>query len=218
MKLKEDMNPLLLQVVRSVVWVYSIITFLPWYLLSGASANQERAKRVRARSAVAHPGGPYRSVASLKALAAGLHPGKDTLDAVFEHAVHRFPNRHCLGTRQLLSEEDEVQPNGKVFKKVILGDYIWLSYRETYQAAAHFGSGLAALGQRPQYNIAIFCETRAEWIIAAQACFMYNFPLSSTVPNSSQIPVWVGGRDKGCCPSGPWSTGDRANAVPSWVL
>uniref|UniRef100_A0A8C9WD96 long-chain-fatty-acid--CoA ligase n=1 Tax=Scleropages formosus TaxID=113540 RepID=A0A8C9WD96_SCLFO len=177
MKLKEDMNPLLLQVVRSVVWVYSIITFLPWYLLSGASTKQERAKRVRARSANGHPGGPYRSVASLKALTTGLHPGRDTLDGVFEHAAQHFPNRDCLGTRQLLSEEDEVQPNGKVFKKVILGDYIWLSYREAYQAAAHFGSGLAALGQRPQYNIAIFCETRAEWIITAQACFMYNFPL-----------------------------------------
>uniref|UniRef100_A0A4W5R1E6 long-chain-fatty-acid--CoA ligase n=1 Tax=Hucho hucho TaxID=62062 RepID=A0A4W5R1E6_9TELE len=29
----------------------------------------------------------------------------------------------------------------------------------------------------PQCNIAIFCETRAEWMIAAQACFIYNFPL-----------------------------------------
>uniref|UniRef100_A0AAQ5XFZ3 long-chain-fatty-acid--CoA ligase n=1 Tax=Amphiprion ocellaris TaxID=80972 RepID=A0AAQ5XFZ3_AMPOC len=31
--------------------------------------------------------------------------------------------------------------------------------------------------QKPQCNIAIFCETRAEWIVVAQACFMYNFPL-----------------------------------------
>uniref|UniRef100_A0A6Q2YCJ0 long-chain-fatty-acid--CoA ligase n=1 Tax=Esox lucius TaxID=8010 RepID=A0A6Q2YCJ0_ESOLU len=37
--------------------------------------------------------------------------------------------------------------------------------------------GLAALGQKPQCNIAIFCETRAEWMIAAQAGFIYNFPL-----------------------------------------
>lgn len=47
MKLKEDMSPLLLQVFRSVVWVYSVITFLPWYLLSGASGSS---KRVKARS------------------------------------------------------------------------------------------------------------------------------------------------------------------------
>ncbi|TRY69680.1 hypothetical protein DNTS_030268 [Danionella cerebrum] len=50
MKLKEDMSPLLLQVFRSVVWVYSVITFLPWYLLSGASGNQARAKRLKSRS------------------------------------------------------------------------------------------------------------------------------------------------------------------------
>ncbi|XP_036392970.1 long-chain-fatty-acid--CoA ligase 3a [Megalops cyprinoides] len=175
MKLKEDMNPLLLQVFRSVVWVYSFITFLPWYLLSGA--NLERGKRVKALSVSGHPGGPYRAVNSVRQLASTLYPGCDTLDKVFDYARQRFPDRDCLGTREVLCEEDEAQPNGKVFKKVILGDYIWLSYEEAYQAAVRFGSGLAALGQRPQYNIAIFCETRAEWLISAQACFMYNFPL-----------------------------------------
>ncbi|KAG7471065.1 hypothetical protein MATL_G00120520 [Megalops atlanticus] len=177
MKLKEDMNPLLLQVFRSVVWVYSFITFLPWYLLSGTGASLERGKRVKALSVSGRPGGPYRSVNSVRQLASTLYPGCDTLDKVFEYAKQRFPDRDCLGTREVLSEEDEAQPNGKVFKKVILGDYIWLSYEEAYQAAVQFGSGLAALGQRPQYNIAIFCETRAEWLISAQACFMYNFPL-----------------------------------------
>ncbi|XP_056148876.1 long-chain-fatty-acid--CoA ligase 3b [Lampris incognitus] len=177
MKLKEDMNPLLLQVFRSVVWVYSVITFLPWYFLSGAGTNLERARRIKAHSVSGHPAGPYRAIHSQKRLVAWLHPGVDTLDKVFEYAAKRFPDRDCLGTRQLLSEEDELQPNGKVFKKVILGDYDWLSYKEAYQAAMCFGSGLAALGQSPQCNIAIFCETRAEWIIAAQACFMYNFPL-----------------------------------------
>uniref|UniRef100_A0A4W6E6R6 long-chain-fatty-acid--CoA ligase n=1 Tax=Lates calcarifer TaxID=8187 RepID=A0A4W6E6R6_LATCA len=137
MKLKEDMNPLLLQVFP----------------------------------------GPYRAINSQQKLVAWLHPGVDTLDKMFEHAAGRFPQRDCLGTREVLSEEDELQPNGKVFKKVILGNYNWLSYAEAYEAAKCFGSGLAALGQRPQCNIAIFCETRAEWIVAAQACFMYNFPL-----------------------------------------
>lgn len=41
---------------------------------------------------------------------------------------------------------------------------------------SHFASGLAALGQQPKSNIAIFCETRAEWMISAQACFRRNFP------------------------------------------
>ncbi|MGH0160486.1 UNVERIFIED_CONTAM: hypothetical protein FKN15_048240 [Acipenser sinensis] len=177
MKLKEDLNPFLLQVLHSIIWVYSAVTFLPWYFLSGASQNLSRAKRVKARPVNSTPGSPYRSVNSVHCLASVLYPGCDTLDKVFEFAKHRYKERDCLGTRELISEEDELQPNGKVFKKVILGRYNWLTYAETYLAAAHFGSGLAALGQKPKSNIAIFCETRAEWLITAQACFMYNFPL-----------------------------------------
>ncbi|KAL7851267.1 hypothetical protein AOLI_G00216230 [Acnodon oligacanthus] len=177
MKLKEDVPPILLQVFRSVVWVYSVITFIPWYLLSGTGAKQARAKCIKARSVTGDPAGPYRAVNSHKKLVSQLHEGVDTLDKVLEYAVRHFPRRDCLGTRELLSEEDEVQPNGKVFKKVILGDYNWLSYEEVFKLAQRFGSGLAALGQKPLCNIAIFCETRAEWIIAAQACFMYNFPV-----------------------------------------
>jgi len=60
--------------------------------------------------------------------------------------------------------------------QVVLGEYRWLSYQEVLAAASRLGSGLAALGQRPKHNVAIFCETRAEWIVAAQACFMHNFP------------------------------------------
>uniref|UniRef100_A0AAY4AT60 long-chain-fatty-acid--CoA ligase n=1 Tax=Denticeps clupeoides TaxID=299321 RepID=A0AAY4AT60_9TELE len=170
-------NPLLLQVFRSVVWVYSVVTFLPWYFISGAGVNQARAKRVKARSISGLPAGPYRSVNCIDRLVLTLHQGVDTLDKVFEYAASHFPNRDCLGTRELLSEEDEVQPNGKVFKKVILGQYKWLTYEEAFNESRFFGSGLAALGQEPKCNIAIFCETRAEWIVTAQACFMYNFPL-----------------------------------------
>uniref|UniRef100_A0AAX7T5Q2 long-chain-fatty-acid--CoA ligase n=1 Tax=Astatotilapia calliptera TaxID=8154 RepID=A0AAX7T5Q2_ASTCA len=133
--------------------------------------------KIKARSVSGHPAGPYRAVYSQKELVAWLHPGVDTLDKMFEYAAKRFPKRDCLGTREVLSEEDERQPNGKIFKKVILGNYDWLSYEEAYQAAKCFGSGLAALNQKPHCNIAIFCETRAEWIVTAQACFMYNFPL-----------------------------------------
>lgn len=118
MKLKEDMNPLLLQVFRSVVWVYSVITFIPWYFFSGAGSNLERARRIKARSVSGHPAGPYRAINNEDKLVAWLHPGVDTLDKMFEYAAMRFPQRDCLGTREVLSEEDELQPNGKVFKKV----------------------------------------------------------------------------------------------------
>ncbi|KAM6933755.1 long-chain-fatty-acid--CoA ligase 3a [Xenentodon cancila] len=185
MRLKEDLNPMLLLLFHLIVWTYTIITFLPSYLLSWASrthgcvygSEQERAKRAKARSIQGHPEGPYRAVSATKRLAVSLHPGVDTLDKMFEYAAMRFPYKDCLGTRKVISEEDERQSNGKVFKKVVLGEYQWLSYKEALTASIQLGSGLAALGQRPKTNIAIFCETRAEWLIAAQACFAYNFPL-----------------------------------------
>lgn len=118
MKLKEDINPLLLQVVRSVVWVYTVITYIPSYFFSAAGSNLERARRIKARSVSGHPSGPYRAINSEGKLVLMLHHGVDTLDKMFEFAAARFSQRDCLGTREVLSEEDELQPNGKVFKKV----------------------------------------------------------------------------------------------------
>ncbi|XP_010153580.1 PREDICTED: long-chain-fatty-acid--CoA ligase 4-like, partial [Eurypyga helias] len=60
---------------------------------------------------------------------------------------------------------------------LILGTYRWLSYEELNEKVNRFGSGLTALGLTPKSTVAIFCETRAEWMVAALACFKYNFPL-----------------------------------------
>ena len=42
----------------------------------------------------------------------------------------RYSDKRLLGTRDVLGEEDEVQPNGKMFKKLELGDYRWMTYEE----------------------------------------------------------------------------------------
>lgn len=74
--------------------------------------------------------------------------------------------------------------------QVVLGEYRWLSYKDALTAATQLGSGLAALGQRPKTNIAIFCETRAEWLISALACFTYNFPCKSRFLRKLRHNVW----------------------------
>jgi hypothetical protein len=51
------------------------------------------------------------------------------------------------------------------------------------------------LGQKPKTNIAIFCETRAEWMIAAQACFMYNFQRMWASLSSGRVDLMSFGRD-----------------------
>uniref|UniRef100_A0A668A4B3 long-chain-fatty-acid--CoA ligase n=1 Tax=Myripristis murdjan TaxID=586833 RepID=A0A668A4B3_9TELE len=171
------LHSILLFPLHALVWLYSVISFLPWYYITGAGQKTAQSKRIKARSTTGRTEGPYRSVDHFESLAREDFPGKNTLDKLFEHAVQRFGQSDCLGTRDVLSEENETQPSGKVFKKLILGEYRWLSYQEVHTMVRHFGSGLAALGQQPKSTIAIFCETRAEWMITAQACFKYNFPL-----------------------------------------
>lgn len=42
----------------------------------------------------------------------------DTLQKVFQYAVNKYNDSYCLGTRNIIAEEDEIQPNGRTFKKV----------------------------------------------------------------------------------------------------
>ncbi|KGL73695.1 Long-chain-fatty-acid--CoA ligase 4 [Tinamus guttatus] len=177
MKLRLEVCAILLLPVYVLISVYSMLVFIPWYFLTNAKKKKAMAKRLKAKPVSDKPGSPYRSVAHLDSLAHINIPGADTLDKLFDHALARFGKKDCLGTREILSEENEMQPNGKVFKKLILGTYKWLSYEEVNQKVNHLGSGLAALGLTPRSTVVIFCETRAEWMIAALACFKYNFPL-----------------------------------------
>lgn len=101
----------------------------------------------------------------------------DTLEKMFKYVAQAHTTKNCLGTREYLSEEDEQQPNGRVFKKYNMGDYKWKSFIEVERLAACFGRGLRELGQQPKHNIVIFAETRAEWMIAAHGCFKQNIPI-----------------------------------------
>lgn len=131
MKLQEDLNPWLLLLFRCVVSLYTFVTFLPACILSWIStpedgsvygSEEDRAQRAKARSPTGRPEGPYRAVSSVKKLATSLQPGLYTLDKMFEYAAKRFPHRDCLGTREVISEEDEQQSDGKVYKKVNRGE------------------------------------------------------------------------------------------------
>uniref|UniRef100_A0A8D8RCC4 long-chain-fatty-acid--CoA ligase n=1 Tax=Cacopsylla melanoneura TaxID=428564 RepID=A0A8D8RCC4_9HEMI len=106
-----------------------------------------------------------------------LRDGVDTMEKVLKYVVRRFPEQRCLGTRQILAEEDERQPNGRIFKKYVMGVYEWRSFQQVSDEAEWFGKGLRSLGQEPRQNVVIFAETRAEWMIAAQACFKQNIPV-----------------------------------------
>ncbi|NXY05287.1 ACSL4 ligase, partial [Pteruthius melanotis] len=177
MKLRLEVCAILLLPVYLLIWLYSVLVFIPWYFLTNAKKKKAMAKRLKAKPVSDKPGSPYRSVTHLDSLANINIPGADTLDKLFDHALAKFGKKDCLGTREVLSEENEMQPNGKVFKKLILGTYKWLSYEEVNEKMTRLGNGLTALGLTPKSTVVIFCETRAEWMIVALTCFKYNFPL-----------------------------------------
>ncbi|CAD7011863.1 unnamed protein product [Ceratitis capitata] len=101
----------------------------------------------------------------------------DTLEKMFNYVAKVHSNKRCFGTRQILSEEDEVQPNGRVFKKYNMGEYKWKNFIEADRMATSFGRGLRECGQNARQNIVIFAETRAEWMIAAHGCFKQAMPI-----------------------------------------
>ena len=49
-----------------------------------------------------------------------IREGVDTMEKMFRFVAVRYNKKNCLGTRKILAEEDEVQPNGRIFKKVLL--------------------------------------------------------------------------------------------------
>ncbi|XP_010016445.1 PREDICTED: long-chain-fatty-acid--CoA ligase 4 isoform X2 [Nestor notabilis] len=177
MKLRLEVRAILLLPVYLLIYVYSMLVFIPWYFLTDVKKKKAMAKRLKAKPTSDKPGSPYRSVTHLDSLAHINIPGADTLDKLFDHALAKFAKKDCLGTREILSEENEMQPNGKVFKKLILGTYRWLSYEEVHEKMNRLGRGMTALGLTPKSTVVIFCETRAEWMIVALTCFKYNFPL-----------------------------------------
>ncbi|XP_044752999.1 long-chain-fatty-acid--CoA ligase 4 isoform X3 [Coccinella septempunctata] len=101
----------------------------------------------------------------------------DTMTKMLEWTTKNYPNKRCLGTRQILSEEDELQPNGRVFKKYNMGVYKWKTFYEVNTLASNFGKGVRELGNEPLKNVVIFAETREEWMIAAHGLFKQNIPL-----------------------------------------
>ena len=61
----------------------------------------------------------YKSTQKIKTINARyVREGIDTVHKIFQDAVQRHGNQRALGTRQVLAVEDELQSDGKSFKKV----------------------------------------------------------------------------------------------------
>ena len=68
------------------------------------------------------------------------------ISLLFQFAVDKHSHKRMVGTREVMREDKETQPNGKVFTKLEMGDYHWKTYLEIDKMAAAFGRGLRELG------------------------------------------------------------------------
>ena len=65
-----------------------------------------------------------------------------------------------------------MQKNGKIFAKLALGEYEWMSYNMVHASVVSFGAGLRFhLNQHPKSLITMYSETRAEWMISCLGAF-----------------------------------------------
>eukprot|EP00088_Acartia_fossae_P061730 TRINITY_DN7423_c2_g1_i1.p1 TRINITY_DN7423_c2_g1~~TRINITY_DN7423_c2_g1_i1.p1 ORF type:complete len:710 (-),score=189.52 TRINITY_DN7423_c2_g1_i1:200-2329(-) len=179
---------IILTVAQILVFLYDIVTYPIYHALSQPWKKKEKdsstpapymvkesSEEVHIRREKSRENPTYREII--------LENKVDTVTKAFNYSVKKHGSKQCLGTREVLGEEDEIQANGKVFKKLSLGSYIWQSYTETHQISEHFGKGLRVLGQAPRTPIAIYAETRAEWLMSAFGAFNQSIFVSTLYTN-----------------------------------
>ncbi|XP_047487259.1 long-chain-fatty-acid--CoA ligase 4-like [Penaeus chinensis] len=96
-----------------------------------------------------------------------------TLPAILDYAANKLGDAPCLGTRQILARERFVE-DGKEREKMRLGEYTFLTYREVQDVVVKFASGLGHIGTGDSGRVAMFSETRAEWLMAALGCLRHR--------------------------------------------
>ncbi|CAF1080787.1 unnamed protein product [Rotaria sordida] len=120
------------------------------------------------------PSAPYRAVEVIDELRNTPDTHIKTLADIPEHCLQRYADKETLGVREILDIQDEKQPNGKIFKKFVMGEYKFTTYREAYNRIEAIGRGLLSIGAEPGDKVLIFAETRSEWLLSAFGAFRHG--------------------------------------------
>ncbi|CAF3504649.1 unnamed protein product [Rotaria sp. Silwood1] len=137
--------------------------------------KRDRQKRIRAKLIDdSNPSSPYRAIEVLDQLQTQPEDELETLASIPDLCLQRHPQKQTFGVRQILDVEDETQPNGKVYKKFVLGEYEFTTYTEACDRITSIGRGLLSLGLKSGDKILIYAETRPEWLLTAFAAFRHG--------------------------------------------
>ena len=125
----------LLHIIKIVIQIYDILTSWIYTILTKPTLKAKRFTRTRAT-----PTSPIRDgdtqVTYKPVMPDFKSPiihnfeaaGNRTMAEVFSWSVSRYGPRKFLGTRDILGEDDEIQPNGRIFAKLELGEYRLFHY------------------------------------------------------------------------------------------
>ena len=127
-------------------FLWDRLSLIPWYILTNQRRKVEyqtrqKSKLMPGEENIWMSGDTDRVIDT-------YYYGERTMDKVFLKAVEKFADLPALGTRELLQEVDEVQPNGKVFKKAVYGEYKWITFREFGQKVDQFARALTEIGAK----------------------------------------------------------------------
>jgi len=176
---------LLISLIYIISHIYDYLTYPIWYLVQKPWRVRQHRKGIHSKWDEPENGEVvYHSIVEPGPVNRDLRRyNLNTMEKVFSHAVGKFNDRQCLGTREILGEEKEVQPDGKVFAKFNLGQYHWRSYRDFGDQSEKFGRGLREIGVEAKQRVAMYAETRAEWLIAAYGCFQNSMSIVTMYTN-----------------------------------
>ncbi|XP_026667370.1 long-chain-fatty-acid--CoA ligase 3-like [Ceratina calcarata] len=106
--------------IKALSYVYDLLTFPVYLVLQRPWEKRKLSRRIKARPVAKDENKiTYRSVDPPKPMHVTLERENiDTLEKMLTWVAKVHNEKICLGTRDILAEEDEVQPNGRIFKKV----------------------------------------------------------------------------------------------------
>lgn len=121
-------------------------------------------------------------------------PNVSTLHDILEHALKNYGDKDGLGYRDIVDtiiEEKEISKivDGETKKETKkwtfyeLSPYKWYSYKQVYEMAKFYGSGLIKLGLSPKDVIMIYGKTSVNWMLTAHAAFFHNISISTAYDN-----------------------------------
>jgi len=116
----------------------------------------------------------------------------NTMERVFKYSCKKFGDKKCLGTRAVLGELEEEQGNGKLFTKLHLGEYTWLSYNDVAVQADCLGKGLREMGVLPRDKVVLYANTCSQWMVSAVAAFRHSLAVVTIYTNLGEDGVQHG--------------------------